>query len=288
MFNLQLFAFFPFQFSKHLNLTQSESLFLYISTIYLSCSTLAPPLIFCCFQKQNRAKIIKSIKFGKNNKRHIKCQPTNRVINSTNFILGIDKERYCVKIELPTKKERKMNKTQQERMRRAKRDMVIHRESEEMKSSYERDKDGFLVRIKTYHNPDGTVTQSQSRVAAGAYQGTRSTYEAKENAYRATLERMINAILTDKSEEEIEKFILQTEHPQMRVFDALEKKHSSVQDKELLISLIIEEEIVDHARENIDKIVERLRKSPRVANNYCVTMALDALSLPEDVEEKQI
>lgn len=182
-----------------------------------------------------------------------------------------------------------MDKTQQERMRRAGMDIARHREAEEMKSTYYRDEAGYVIRTKTYYNADGTIAgQSHSRVVTDNFPGTRSSYEAKEKAYRNTLERMINAILSDKNDEEIEKLILQTEHPQMRIYDALEKKHSSVQDKELIVSLIIEEEIVAHSGSNIAKVVERLKKSPRVANNYCITMALDALSLPEDVEEKQI
>lgn len=177
-----------------------------------------------------------------------------------------------------------MNTPAQKKARKAQADFVRKAMDVADRTSYSTDTQGYVIKTIKYYNQDGTVTESSSRVAT-SFQGSRATFDAKETAYRRTLERMVNSILNNASDEEIEKMILQTEHPQIRVFDALKKRTESVGDREMLISLIIEEEIVSHAGEQLEKVVERLKVSPRTANNNCMDLALKALSTPENEDE---
>ena len=147
-------------------------------------------------------------------------------------------------------------------------------------TSYSVDEEGICHKTVKHVQSDGSIIKSTTRVVMNIPEG-RNTLEQKEKAYRFTLSRLVKAILKESDKDTIENLALQIEHPQAKMNEALKNKTQSVVDRQRLISLIIEEEIVANSGENLAKVVERLKESTKINSNECAMEALDALSMPD-------
>lgn len=140
-----------------------------------------------------------------------------------------------------------------------------------------KDEDGNDLLNVTYYEPDGSI-QKVTRRAKMNFNGQRVSLDAKIDAFRTVIARLVRGILGGKEDEEIERRITQLNHPQEKIFNKLVKEEVMPDLAREEISLIISEELIVTAGKDIDKVIEKIVSFEKASENQYLMSAIGSLS----------
>lgn len=104
--------------------------------------------------------------------------------------------------------------------------------------------------------------------------------KAPIDSYKYIIERIVKSILKGEADKEIERKITQIFHPQENLFEELKKDEIDSYEIIITIAKLFEEQTRAFAGENLQTVVERIKRSPQVEANIILKNALIYLETP--------